>query len=149
MTNAHRDVIADYLRDAECHFGHTLKEVEARLTVEQASELRDVGADQVAACRRAVNRVLDGEFAANVTQASYDAAVFRALLHRRDDMTPDLRQYVDTQLARLKAEWLPDLKPEPLQCPYGYGAPAKAGAAGRREPEVCPDCQMVHAGECW
>ncbi|MDH6245505.1 hypothetical protein [Mycobacterium sp. OTB74] len=145
MANPYRGEIADLLRGARCHFGHTLREIEDGLTVDQASELRDVSRDQVAACRRAVQRVLNGEFSTNVTQAGYDEAVHRALLHHRGEMSDGLRQHVDTKLAWFKAEWLPDLKPEPLQCPYGYGAPAK-GATGRPEPAVCPDCRMA---PCW
>ncbi|WP_198290994.1 hypothetical protein [Mycobacterium sp. 155] len=149
VTDTYRDEILDLLRRADCHFGHTLREVEDGLTVDQASELRDVGRDQVASCRRAVQRLLDGEFSANATQAGYDEAVHRALLHFRGEMSDGLRQHVDTQLARFKAEYLPDLKVEPLQCPYGSGVPAKAGAGARSEPAVCPDCFTAHAGECW
>jgi hypothetical protein len=51
--------------------------------------------------------VLAGEFSANETQASYDEAVYRALLHFRGEMSDGLRQYVLAQLARSKAEWCP------------------------------------------
>ncbi|MBE5513767.1 Uncharacterised protein [Mycobacteroides abscessus subsp. abscessus] len=147
--NPYRDEIAGYLRRADCHFGHTLREVEDGLTVDEASVKRDVGRDQVASCRRAVNRVLDGTFSANETQASYDEAVFRALLHFRGEMSDGLSRYVLAQLARFKSDYFADLKPEPLRCPYATGAPAKAGSSGRPEPPVCPDCRMAHAGECW
>ncbi|ORW12416.1 hypothetical protein AWC16_08425 [Mycolicibacter longobardus] len=147
--NPHRDEIADYLRRASCHFGHTFREERDGLSVDEAAEKRDVGRDQVASCRRAVYRVLAGEFSANETQATYDEAVYRALLHFRGEMSDGLRQYVLGQLTRFKAEWLPDLKVEPLQCPYAVGSPAKAGAVKVREPHVCPDCHMAHAGDCW
>ena len=148
-TNPHRSEIADYLRRASCHFGHTFREELDGLSVDEASDKRDVGRDQVASCRHAVHRVLAGEFSANETQASYDEAVYRALLHFRGEMSDGLRQYVLAQLARFKAEWLPDLKVEPLQCPYGAGARRRQAWASPGTTGVCPDCHMAHAGDSW
>lgn len=147
--NPHRDEIAGYLRRADCHFGHTLREVEAALTVDQVSQLRDVGRDQVASCRHAVHRVLGGEFAANSTQASYDEAVHRALLHFRGEMSDEAHQYVLSRLDELRRRFNLATGVEPLQCPYSTGVPAKPGAGRGRESAVCPDCRMQHAGECW
>ena len=86
-TNPYRNEIADFLRRASCHFGHTFREEPDGLSVDEASEKRDVGRDQVASCRRSVHWVLAGEFAANETLASYDEAVYRALLHFRGEMS--------------------------------------------------------------
>jgi hypothetical protein len=147
-TNPHRSEIADYLHRASCHFGQTFREELYGLSVDEASDNRDVGRDQVASCRRAVHRVIAGEFSADETQASYDEAVYRAAALPRGDV-------IWAALVRARAAGavqgrvVPDLKVEPLQCPYAAGAPAKAGVGKVREPQVCPDCHMAHAGDCW
>jgi len=93
--------------------------------------------------------VLAGEFSANETQASYDEAVYRALLHFRGEMSDGLRQYLLAQLARSKAEWCPTSRWNHCGARTPAGAPAKAGVGKVREPQVCPDCHMAHAGDCW
>ncbi len=146
--SSHRDEIRGFLRRAECHFGHTLREEEAGLTVEDAATKRNIGTAQLRSCRRGVSNVLEGEFTASKAQARYDEAVYRALLHFRSEMTDGLRHHIDVQLTRFKAEYFPDLKMEPLDCAYASGIPQKANASQRREPKVCPECWQAHAGEC-
>ncbi|ULP48048.1 hypothetical protein [Mycolicibacter virginiensis] len=146
--NLYREDIANFFRRAECHFGHTLREEEAGLTVEEAAEKRNIGAAQVRSCRRGVHNALGGEFTTSKAQARYDEAVYRALLHFRGEMTDGLRHHIDMQLRRFKAEYFPGLKMEPLDCDYASGIPLKANASQRREPDVCPECWQAHAGEC-
>lgn len=111
-SNPYREDIAGFLRRAECHFGHTLNEEEAGLTVAESvircrvalpQVKRKPDIEQVTACREAVHRVLDGEIPTAKNAAKYDEAVYRALLHFRGEMSPDLQQYVLTLLSELQS----------------------------------------------
>ncbi|MBN7296622.1 hypothetical protein [Mycobacteroides abscessus] len=125
--NPHREEIAGYLRRAECHYGHTLNELEAGLTVAESVASRHVlvprvaerglGAEQVTHCREAVARVLDGEDPGK-SQAGYDEAVYRSLLHFRDEMSPELHQYVVTRLGELQSRHKIAPSVKPLRCYY-------------------------------
>ena len=67
------------------------------------------------------------------------------LLHFRGEMSEGLRQHIDTRLARLKVEFLPDLKVVALQCnTRGANQPRPAPSRER----AC-ECGLTHAGECW
>lgn len=87
----------------------------------------------------------DGEFSRNATQAGHEDGVLRALLHFRSEMSDGLRQYIDTRLAQLKAEFLPGLKAVPLQC-NTRGANRLKPAPSR---ERACECGLTHAGDCW
>ncbi|TXH15880.1 MAG: hypothetical protein E6R06_32145 [Mycobacterium sp.] len=127
VTNPYREEIASYLRRAECHYGHTLNEVEAGLTVAESVARRRVlvprvaerglGAKQVIDCREAVGRVLDGEDPGK-SQAGYDEAVYRSLLHFRGQMRPELHQYVMTRLGELQSKHEITQSVKPLRCYY-------------------------------
>lgn len=127
MSNPYREEIAALLRRAECHYGHTLNEVEAGLTVAESVASRHVlvprvaerglGAEQVTQCREAVGRVLDGEDPGK-SQAGYDEAVYRSLLHFRDEMSPELHQYVVTRLGEMQSKHKVPQSMKPLRCYY-------------------------------
>jgi hypothetical protein len=143
--NPLRNEIADYLRRASCPFGRTFREELDGLSVDQASEKGDVGRDQVASCRHTVHRVLAGEFSANATQASYDEAVYRALLHFRGEMSDGLRQYVLAQLAWYKAERLPDLNVAPNRCSARIPpAPRQRQSRARSGNRTCAPSAIRH-----
>lgn len=154
MVNPHRDEIAGYLLRAECHYGHTLNEVEAGLTVAESvarrrvvvpPHMRPPGSEQVADCREAVHRVLNGEAATSRKQAGYDEAVCRSLLHFRDEMSPELHGYLVTRLGELQSTYkiTPSLKP--LTCYYPPWEPTLAvpvedgGDLEEPEPDISTD----------
>lgn len=148
--NPHREDIAGYLRRAECHYGHTLNEVEAGLTtaesvarrhvlVPQVAE-RGLGTEQITHCREAVHRVLDGADAAGRSQAGYDEAVYRSLLHFRDEMSPELYQYVVTRLGELQSKHKIKPSVKPLRCYYpAWEMPALPEPGTDTAPESAPE----------
>lgn len=145
MPNPYRQEILLLLSRAECHYGDTLRDEEVGWSVDRAAGERNIEPGRNVDLRRAVRRVLDGETASNKSQAGHEDGVFRALLHFRGSMSEGLRQYADTQLSRLKAEFLPNLKAEPLKCNHrGANQPKQAISQERR----C-ECGYTHAGECW
>lgn len=96
------------------------------MTVEEDARQLGRSPDQVSSCRRGVHRVLHGAFAANKTQAGYDEAILRALLHLRGEMSPELRRYVDARLSGLRTTFSLTTRVEPLRCPYGFDTSAKS-----------------------
>ena len=138
--------ILSLLRRADCHYGNTLRDNEAGLSVESAARERNVRTDRIVALRAAVARASAGEPSRTKAHAGHEDGILRALLHFRGEMSEDLRQHIDTRLARLKAEFLPDLKAVPLQCKV-RGAKKPVRLAPSRE-RAC-DCGYTHAGECW
>lgn len=141
----HRDEMLSLLRRADCHYGNTLRDEEAGWSVEHAASERDVQARRIMELRTAVRRARNGEFSRNATQAGHEDGVLRAALHFRSEMSDGLRQHIDTRLARLKAEFLPELKAVPLQC----------NTRGSNHPKPTPsreracECGLTHAGDCW
>jgi exonuclease III len=133
------------LRRVDCHYGNTLRDGEAGLSVERAARERNVRTDRIVALRAAVARASAGEHSRTKAQAGHEDGVLRALLHYRGEMSGELRQHVDTRLARLKAEFLPDLKAVPLQCKVrGANQPR----VNKAHEHAC-ECGYTHAGECW
>jgi|RhiMethySRZTD1v2_1073278.scaffolds.fasta_scaffold883483_2 hypothetical protein len=141
----HRNEILMLLRRADCHYGNTLRDEEAGWTAEYAAGERNVQPDRIVELREAVRAVVDGEFSRTKAQAGHEDGVRRALLHFRGEMSKGLRQCVDTRLARLKAEFIPDLKVTPLQCTHRGANRPKPAPSRERECE----CGYTHAGECW
>ncbi|WP_395307511.1 hypothetical protein V4U86_19095 [Mycobacterium sp. AMU20-3851] len=141
-----RAEIVTLLRRADCHYGNALRDEEAGRGVDQAADERSVRTDRIVALRAAVHRVANGKASVSKTQAGHEDGVLRALLHFRNEMSGELQQHIDTGLARLKAEYIPDLKPIPLQCKHGRTESRPTRTASRERP--C-SCGLTHAGECW
>ncbi|QZA09632.1 DUF3883 domain-containing protein [Mycolicibacter heraklionensis] len=132
--NPYREDIAGYLRRAQCHYGAQLLYDEAGWTVEDTANELDVQQQRVRACRRSVHRVIDGQFAANKTQADFDADALRALLHFRGEMSDGLREHINTRLNRLRTEHELDTGVEPLRCKYGFDSSSKSTTPPLRSP---------------
>lgn len=145
MPNPYRQEILLLLRRADCHYGDTLRDQEAGWSVDRAAGERNVQPGRIVDLRRAVHRVLDGEPASTKSQAGHEDGLLRALLHFRGSMSECLRQYVDTQLSRLKAEFFPGLRAEPLKCNHRGTRQAKQTISHERRCE----CGYIHAGDCW
>lgn len=145
--NPYREDIAGYLRRARCHYGARLRYQEAGFTVDEAARDLGIAESQVSNCRRGVQRVLDGVVAPNKSQASYDEAILRALKHFRDEMSPELRQHLDTRLSGLQALFNLTAGVEPLRCTYGFVSPATPTAPPRRESAPAPDDEHVPAAQ--
>jgi hypothetical protein len=147
MTDNHRlraEILA-LLARADCHDGNTLRDKEAGWSVARAAGERNVTPARIRELRAAVGRASHGERSRIKAHAGHEDGVLRALLHFRAEMSEELRQHISTRLAALKAEFIPDLKPVPLQC--------NAGGAHRPKPatsrERACECGYTHAGERW
>lgn len=138
--------IATLLRRADCHYGNALRDEEDGRSVEQTADLRGVRTDRIVALRAAVHRAVNGKASVSITQAGHEDGVLRALLHFRNEMSESLQQHIDTGLARLKAEYIPDLKPIPLQCKHRFAERRLTRTVSR---ERSCSCGLTHAGECW
>jgi hypothetical protein len=144
-TNPHRDEMLSLLRRADCHYGNTLRDEEAGWTAEYAAGERNVQPGRIVELRGAVRAATDGQVSRTKAQAGHEDGVLRALLHFRGEMSEGLRRHIDTQLTRLKTEFLPDLKAVPLQC----------NTRGANQPRAAPsreracECGLTHSGECW
>jgi hypothetical protein len=144
-TNPHRDEIRSLLRHADCHYGNTLRDEEAGWTVEHTARERNVQPGRIVELRGAVHAVADGHLSRTKAQAGHEDGVLRALLHFRGEMSEELGRHISARLARIKAEFLPDLKATPLQC--------NTRGANQQKPspsnEHACGCGLTHAGDCW
>lgn len=139
--------ILTLLRRADCHYGNALRDEESGRSVLQSARDRNVRVDRIVALRAAVHRAADGQPSVSKAQAGHEDGVLRALLRFRHEMSDGLSQHIDTGLARLKAQFIPDLKPTPLQCGYRRADNRRPAPAVVRE--VSCSCGLTHAGECW
>lgn len=110
--------------------------------VEAASAASEpVNIDRIAEVRRIVSLTLDDK-RATASEAEMQAGLYRELLNY--PRSPELRQHVNTRLTQLQAID-PNIKLTPL-------GDVRLGANDARRPEKpevrCPECFMVHAGEC-
>jgi hypothetical protein len=100
-----------------------------------------VNLDRIAEVKRIVRQTLD-DVQATASEAEMQAGLYRELLNY--PRTPELRQHVTTRLAQLQA-----LDPNVKLTPLGD---VRLGANDSRRPEKaelpCPDCFLVHSGEC-
>jgi hypothetical protein len=113
---------------------------------EMAEEAIQVGepinAESIAHVRKLVRLSLDDELVSAPSDAAGQAGLYRELLNYR--RSPELTQHINTKLAKLR-----ELDPKIPLTPLGH---VHLGANDPLKPEkperVCPDCFMVHAGEC-
>lgn len=100
-----------------------------------------VNLDRITEVRRVVGLTLDGE-PATPSEAEMQAGLFRELLNY--PRSPELRAHVTMRLAQLQAID-PNVKLTPLgDVRLGRNDAARPETAQPR----CPQCFMVHAGEC-
>ncbi len=125
--NPYREEILSLLRDADCHYGGTVRDEAEGLTVEDAAQKRDgVRLDRIMKLRQAVHMVADGEHSLNKTQAGHEDGVLRALLHFRGQMSGELHRHILTRLAELQTEFGLTETLAPLRC-VTRGANARRG----------------------
>jgi hypothetical protein len=114
----------------------------AAMSQEASAAGQPCSADSIAYVRKTVRLTLDDELVSAPSDAEWQANLYRELLNYR--CSPDLRQHVMTRLARLQ-QMNPNIKLTPLE-------DVNLGAHGAGRPEKqehpCPDCYLVHAGEC-
>ncbi|ULP48349.1 protein NO VEIN domain-containing protein [Mycolicibacter virginiensis] len=137
----HRPEILDLLRDADCHYGNTLRDEEAGLSVPEAAAKRDgVKPSRIIELRRAVHQVAGGEHSRVTKWAEHEDAVLRALLHFDATMTPELRRYLYARLAAVQSEFGLPTTTEKLAC-------RTRGAQARRTRVAAPSVEQLTAPE--
>lgn len=114
---------------------------------EMSQEARDSGepcsAESIAYVRRLLRLTLNDELVPAPSDAESQAAIYRELLNYQP--TTELRQHVTTRLKRLQG-----LDPAVKLTPLGDGyLGAKTTPSLDRPEDKCPDCNLVHAGDCW
>ncbi len=115
---------------------------DAEMAEEAANAGESINAESVAAVRRLVRLSLDDELVPAPSDAASQAGFYRELLNYR--RTPELTQHINTKLANLRK-----LDPKILLTPLGHVHLGASDPSRLEKPEVvCPDCFMVHAGEC-
>jgi hypothetical protein len=144
MVNPHRDEIEQMLRAHQrSHFAQTFFMVEAGLSDEQIAVERNVSTARSVRVRKAVEMVLDDQLVASKSWASIVAAIYRELLNY--STSEELRQHARTRIAQLQ-----QIDPT---IPSGTLGNLTLGANTRPKPEkpqeACPQCRLVHPGECW
>lgn len=99
-------------------------------------------ADNIAGVRKIVRLTLDDELVQAPSDAEGQAGMYRELLNYR--RSPELHQHVITRLTQLQA-----VGPNVRLTPLGDVRLGANDATAREKPEQkCPDCNLVHAGEC-
>lgn len=115
---------------------------DADMAEEATNAGEPINAESVAAVRRLVRLSLDDELVPAPSDAASQAGFYRELLNYR--RTPELTQHINTKLAKLR-----NLDPTILLTPLGQvQLGANDPARLEKQEVVCPDCFMVHAGEC-
>lgn len=122
--------------------GMQLGLTDAEMAREALEAGQPINAESIAQVRKLVQLSVEDELVAASSDAAAQAGFYRELLNYR--RSPELTQHINTKLAKLR-----ELDPKILLTPLGHvhlGAndPSKPKKPGR----VCPDCFIVHAGEC-
>jgi len=101
-----------------------------------------IKADSVASVRKLVRLSLDDELVPAPSDAAAQAGLYRELLNY--NRSPELTQHINTKLAKLRA-----LDPDILLTPLGHVHLGANDPWKQENPEkACPECFLVHAGEC-
>ncbi|GJJ22552.1 hypothetical protein MTY414_62250 [Mycolicibacterium mageritense] len=115
---------------------------DAEMAEEAVKAGEPINADSVADVRRVVRLSLDDQLVPASSDAAGQAGLYRELLNY--PRSPGLMQHINTKLAKLRAR-----DPKIPLTPLGHVHLGANGAPKPAKPEsVCPDCFMVHAGEC-
>ncbi len=115
---------------------------DAEMADEAIKAGKPIKAESIAYVRRLVRLSLDDQIVPAPSDAAAQAGFYRELLNYR--CSPELKQHVNTKLAKLRV-----LDTKILLTPLGH---VHLGGNDPSEPEkperVCPECLLVHAGDC-
>ena len=101
-----------------------------------------IRADGIAAVRRIVRLALNDELVTAPSDAEEQANLYRELLNHR--CSPGLLQHITTRLTQLRA-----VGPNGRMTPSGAGRLGANDASRLEKLEPpCPECFLIHAGEC-
>jgi hypothetical protein len=115
---------------------------DAEMAEESVKAGEPINGESVAAVRRLVRLSLNDELAPAPSDAAAQAGLYRELLNYA--RSPELTQHISTKLAKLR-----ELDPKIPLTPLGHVHLGANDQSKLEEPEdPCPDCFLVHAGEC-
>ncbi|MBU9765097.1 hypothetical protein FR943_14750 [Mycobacterium sp. TNTM28] len=115
---------------------------DAEMAKEAAEAREPINAESVGNVRRLVRLSLDDELVSAPSDAAEQAGLYRELLNYR--RSPELTQHIRTKLAKLR-----ELDPKISLTPLGHVHLGANDPSQPAQPEkICPDCFLVHAGEC-
>jgi hypothetical protein len=160
LTPELREEIERLLHTSDPGFSHgeVLRSIEQGLTAEQiAAKYRKSAAD-VEAYMKSLQHLLVGTIPASRSAARTNATVYRELLTR--ELSPALQSYADERLQRLlmiNPDAAKSAPPTRVRSAAGkQAAPRPATTKPTRTPipeptrdKMCPECFVVHAGECY
>jgi hypothetical protein len=117
-----------------------LSDAEMSLEADAAGE--PCRADSIAGARKTVRLTLDDELVSAPSDADGQAALYRELLNY--SLSQELRQHIFTRLTQLQ-----QMDPNVKMTPLGNVRLGSNDSPRPEKPEqTCPDCFLVHAGEC-
>lgn len=115
---------------------------DAEMAEEAHQAGQPISAESIGQVRKVVGLTLDDKFVSAPSDAEGQAGLYRELLNY--PRSPELTQNISTKLAKLR-----ELDPKILLTPLGHVHLGANDPSKLEKPErVCPDCFMVHAGEC-
>jgi hypothetical protein len=147
--NSFRDEIEQILSDhprtrfAKVLLGMKRGLSDVEMTQEADAAGESIRADGIAAVRRIVNLTLSDQMVTAPSEAEEQANMYRELLNY--ERSPGLQQHVTTRLTELRA-----LGPNVRMTPLGdVRLGANDAARPEKQEQACPDCRLVHPGECF
>ena len=159
LTPGLRDEIERLLHTSDPGFSHgeVLRSIEQGLTAEQiAARYRKSGSD-VEAYMKSLQHLLVGTIPASRSAAKTNAVAYRELLARQ--LSPALHSYAEERLQRLlvinpdAARSAPTrvrtAAPKQTASKPATNKPTRTPIPEPTRDKMCPDCLLVHAGECY
>lgn len=136
------------LKHQRTRYAKVLDGMERGLTDAQMADAATVAgepcnAESMAQVRRIVRLTLADELVPAPSDAEDQAGIYRELMNY--ERSPELQQHVKTRLTQLHAK-----NDKVKLTPLGDVRLGSHDAPRPEKPEVrCPDCNMVHAGDCF
>jgi hypothetical protein len=115
---------------------------DAEMAQEAQAAGESIRADSIAAVRRIVSLTLGDKLVTAPSEAEEQSNLYRELLNY--PRSPELHQHVNSRLTRLRG-----LGPNVRMTPLGDVRLGANDASRPEKPEQpCPNCNLVHNGEC-
>jgi hypothetical protein len=147
--NPFRDEIEQILSDhsrtrfAKVVLGMTRGLSDVEMAQEADAAGQSIRADGIASVRRIVRLTLNDELVTAPSEAEEQANMYRELLNYPRSL--ELDQHITTRLTQLRA-----LGPNVRLSPLGdVRLGANDGSRPGKQEQTCPECRLVHPGECF
>lgn len=163
LTPELRAEIIEHLSSSGIRHALVFRDVQQGLTAEQMATGQRTSVSNIRNFMRSIEHLLVGTLPTSAAQSQTNAQGYRELISL--DPSPELRAYAESRLQELAAN-NPAVSQgtrsgtptrirsaEPPKATRAPRAPAATRAPRAKKPEprpekVCPNCYLVHAGEC-